>query len=421
MTATYKTVDWAKNATIYEVNIRQYTAEGTFNAFKKHLPRLKDMGVDILWFMPITPISEIAKKGSLGSYYACSSYTKINPEFGNEADFLSVVNEAHALGMKVIIDWVANHTGRRHEWMDTHPEWFTRDAAGNFTERNGWDDVVDLNYENEAMCSALIGAMQYWVRTFNVDGFRCDMAHLVPLNFWINAKLACETIRPLFWLAECEEISYHKVFHVSYAWNWMHATEKLARYHANMNDIYNVLHQYSQYPAGAMKLFFTTNHDENTWNGTEYEKYGVAAKPWAVFTFTWKGMPLIYSGQEMPNNKRLLFFDKDTIEWNGHPALHDFYKTLIQLRKSHPAIVTGDTFNLPIHADRVMAYLRHDSKDTILVGLNLSDQRQKIEFSHEKLKGKFKNIFSQLVFEFQETMTFELMPGDFFVYVKVTV
>ena len=418
MDANFSTVDWAKGATIYEVNIRQYTPEGSFSAFQKHLPRLKDMGVDILWFMPITPISEKVKKGSLGSYYACSSYTKINPEFGTASDFMNLVNAAHALGMKVIIDWVANHTGRSHEWMETHPDWFSRDDKGAFTERNGWDDVVDLNYNSTAMRNALIGAMQYWVSDFKIDGFRCDMAHLVPLDFWIEARKAVETIRPLYWLAECEEVAYHRVFDTSYAWSLMLASEKLAKMEVGIHEVYNVLHAYAQYPQNASKLLFTSNHDENSWNGTEYEKYGAAAKPWAVFTQTWKGMPLIYSGQEQPNYKRLHFFDKDLIDWTPQPALHDFYKTLYAFRKSHTAIISGDTFNLPIDADGVMAYLRYDASSTILVVLNLSKQHHRIHLAHEKLSGQFQNVFSGFQFKFNYDVPFELLPGDFFVYVK---
>jgi len=425
MDANFKTVQWADTISIYEVNIRQYTPEGTFKAFQKHLPRLKDMGVEVLWLMPITSISEKVRKGSLGSYYACSSYTKMNTEFGNERDLIELITNAHELGMKVIIDWVANHTGRQHEWMLHHPEWFTRDEQGNFTERNGWDDVVDLNYNNNEMRAALIGAMQYWVRDFKIDGFRCDMAHLVPLDFWVSARTACETIKPLFWLAETDVAEYHLVFDVSYAWAWMHASEKVAKGQANINEIYNVLHSYNQYPAGAMKLFFTSNHDENSWNGTEAEKFGVAAKPWAVFTFTWKGIPLIYSGQELPNQKRLAFFDKDGIEWSPSPKLHDFYKTLISLRKSHTCITQGNTYNLPTQGENTMAYLRYDdltdsltpSKDVILVVLNLGDQVQKIKFDHELLVGDFKNIFSSLSFTFNKEVAFELMPGDYFVYV----
>jgi glycosidase len=199
-------------------------------------------------------------------------------------------------------------------------------------------------------------------------------------------------------------------------------SEKLTKGEANMNEVYNVLHQYNQYPAGALKLFFTSNHDENSWNGTEYEKFGPAAKAWAVFSFTWKGIPLVYSGQELPNQKRLAFFDKDSIDWSHPPQLHDFYKTLNALRKSYASIIKGATFNLPTAAEKTMAYLRYatelDSKEIILVVLNLGDQAQKIRFAHDLLVGEFTNIFSGLCFAFNKEVAFELMPGDYFVYVK---
>ena len=423
MDASFKTVEWVKDKTIYEVNLRQYTEAGSFKAFEAHIPRLKEMGIEVLWLMPVTPISEKGRKGSLGSYYACSSYTKLNPEFGKEQDFISLIQLAHKHEMKVIIDWVANHTGREHEWMEPHPDWFSRDEEGDFTERNGWEDVVDLNFENQDMRAALIGAMQYWVRTFNIDGFRCDMAHLVPLDFWKAARKACETIKPLFWLAECEDIEYHSVFDASYAWSWMHATHKVEE--SGVNEIYNQLHAYAQYPKGAYKLFFTSNHDENTWNGTEYEKYGIAAKAWAVFTFLWKGIPLLYSGQELPNHKRLAFFDKDPIDWTNPPQLAPFYKTLIQLRKQYACIVEGDSFNLATSNNQVMAFLRYDQqpeknaeKQIILVVLNFSHQIQKVELAHDYLQGEFTNAFSGLSFAFNKQVSFELMPGDYFVYVK---
>ena len=418
MDANFNTVNWAATSTIYEVNIRQYTDEGTFAAFQKHLPRLQSMGVDILWLMPITPISKLKRKGSLGSYYACSSYTKINPEMGDENDFLNLVKAAHALGMKVIIDWVANHTGAEHEWMASHPDWFTRDHQGNFTERNGWDDVVDLNYANDFMRKALIASMQYWVRDFKIDGFRCDMAHLVPLDFWREARQTCEVIQPLYWLAECDVPEYHAVFDVSYAWNWMHVSEKLVKGESQVHDIYNVLHAYEQYPQGALKLWFTSNHDENSWNGTEYEKYQSAAKPWAVFTFTWKGVPLIYSGQELPNHKRLQFFDKDALHWNQAPALQDFYTCLTQFRKQSKALTQGETFILPTSTNGVLAYLRYDKEETVLVVLNVSQEPHKVKLSHARLEGEFTHLFSQLSYPFQGEPSFELLPGDFFVYYK---
>jgi glycosidase len=417
MIGSFNQVSWANTASIYEVNIRQYTPEGTFKAFQTHLPRLKDMGIDILWFMPITSISQINKKGSLGSYYACSSYTKINPEFGTDADFKNLVDAAHALGMKVIIDWVANHTGRHHEWMTQNPSWFAQDALGNFTERNGWDDVVDLNYSNKAMREALINAMLYWVKQFDLDGFRCDMAHLVPLDFWIAARTSLEKTKTLYWLAECEDVNYHQVFDTSYAWSWMHVTEKFAKGQEGVHEVYNVLHQYAQYPKGASKLFFTSNHDENSWNGTEYEKYGVAAKAWAVFTHTWNGQPLIYSGQELANKKRLAFFDKDQLEWTEAPIMHEFYKTLLTARKQYPVLQTGEIFNLPTEGG-MMAYLKQDQINTALIILNVSENRHHVHVKHDAFNGRFTNLFSGLSFEFNGESHFEMMPGEFIVYIK---
>lgn len=421
MDRKFSTVDWAKGANIYEVNIRQYTIEGTFTAFLNHLPRLREMGVDILWLMPITPISEKEKLGSLGSYYACSSYMRVSPEFGDLNDFKQLVREAHILGFKLIIDWVANHTGWDHEWAIAHPDWYVKDEKGQFTERNGWQDVIDLNYDNAEMRFAMIEAMKFWVDECNIDGFRCDMAHLVTLDFWKQARAACDAVKPLFWLAECEEVSYHDVFDVSYAWAWMHVTGKQAKGEASLHDVREVLHSYSQYPAGARKLFFTTNHDENSWNGTEYEKYGKAAKAWAVFTATWQGgMPLIYSGQESPNTKRLEFFHKDPISWNAPLRLEDFYKTLLHLHKNNPAITEGETFILPSnHDNELMVFLRRKNDAVVLVALNLSSQdRLMVTVQHEWLTGTFTHIFSGLSFAFNGKEIFELQAGDYFVYEK---
>jgi len=416
MIDSFKQVSWAKSASIYEVNIRQYTEAGTFKAFQKHLPRIKDMGIDIIWLMPITPISQSNKKGSLGSYYACSSFTKINPEFGTVTDFKDLVDAIQALGMKVILDWVANHTGRAHEWMQENPSWFAQDASGNFTERNGWDDVVDLNYDNSFMRIAMIDAMEYWVNQFNIDGYRCDMAHLVPLDFWMEARTTLQQSKTLYWLAECEDLAYHQAFDTSYAWSWMHASEKAGK--DGLHEVWDVLHQYAQYPNGAYKLLYTSNHDENSWNGTEYEKYGLAAKAWAVFTLTWNGQPLIYSGQELPNLKRLAFFDKDQIQWTSEtPMLHDFYKTLLTARKQYPVIQAGQIFNLTKEL-HVMAFLKQEQAQIALVLLNLSTERHYVHVRHEAFTGKFTNIFSGLNFEFNGNHHFEMMPGEYIVYVK---
>jgi alpha-amylase len=368
-------VKWISGSNIYEINVRQYTTEGTFNAFAEHLPRLRDMGIEVLWFMPVTPISKEVRQGSLGSYYACSDYTAINPEFGTIEDFKSLVQKAHELGFKVIIDWVANHTGWDHVWTKTHPEYFKRNEAGKFYDTNGWHDVIDLNFYDHNLRRDMIAAMRFWVQDCGIDGFRCDMAHLVPLDFWRQARLELDTIRPLYWLAETDDIDYLDVFDSWYTWRWMAATEKYMKHEKTMADLLQILDVYTnQVPADAAGAWFTTNHDENSWNGTEYEKYGGAAKTLAVFSCTWKGVPLVYSGQELPNRKRLKFFDKDPIEWNGSFELHEFYKSLLHLRRQHPAFQNGNAPELISIAanEPVLAYTRRDNDRQVIVVLNLS-------------------------------------------------
>ncbi|HQD11087.1 MAG TPA: alpha-amylase family glycosyl hydrolase, partial [Flavihumibacter sp.] len=218
-------LSWTHHSNIYEVNLRQYTLEGSFNAFARELPRLQNMGVQILWFMPITPIAIDKRKGTLGSYYACGDYTSTNPEYGSLDDFRQLVQQAHELGMKVIIDWVANHTGYGHTWTLTHPEYFRKNERGEFYDANGWDDVIDLDYTNVDMRHAMMDAMDFWVRETDIDGFRCDMAMLVPLDFWVEARRQLDQRKKLFWLAECEELNYHDAFDATYAWEWMHKIE----------------------------------------------------------------------------------------------------------------------------------------------------------------------------------------------------
>jgi glycosidase len=377
------------------------------------------MGVEILWFMPITPISEKNKKGSLGSYYACASYTTINPSFGTLQHFKALVNDAHSKGMKVIIDWVANHTGCDHEWTIEHPEFYYKNEAGEFYDKNGWDDVIDLDYSNAELRNNMIQSMQYWINECNIDGFRCDMAHLVPLDFWSEARTACDKLKSLFWLAETDDLNYHKVFDATYAWHWMHVSEKFFKGEVSMHDFRNALQVSEQLPEGCYKLMFTTNHDENSWNGTEFEKYGAAAKALAVLCNTWKALPLVYSGQEMPNHKRLKFFDKDEIEWKDELAFHSFYKALLQLRGSK-AIAEGAVEILPTQADdKVLAYIKKAGEDAVLVLLNFSSAKKiRVRLQHESLQGNFLNVFSNLSFHFNTQTEFELNPWEYFVYRK---
>ncbi|HYE56723.1 MAG TPA: alpha-amylase family glycosyl hydrolase, partial [Chitinophagaceae bacterium] len=209
MSPLFRPLEWSLSTNLYEVNTRQYTPEGTFKAFAPSLHRLKDMGVEVLWFMPITPISKEVRQGTLGSYYACSDYTSINPEFGTLDDFKQIVRQSHELGMKVIIDWVANHTGWDHWWTKTHPGYYIRNAEGKMYDKHGWHDVIDLNYYNHHLRRDMIEAMKFWVAECDIDGFRCDMAHLVPLDFWRAARTELDAVKPLFWLAETETLAYH--------------------------------------------------------------------------------------------------------------------------------------------------------------------------------------------------------------------
>lgn len=423
MSRFFKPVAWSYFTNIYEVNLRQYTPEGTFTAFAAHLPRLQTMGVETLWFMPITPISVEKRLGTLGSYYASSDYKTVNPEYGTMDDFRHLVNEAHAMGFKVIIDWVANHTGYDHVWTKSNPEFYKQNERGEFYDNHGWTDVIDLNYYDHAMRSAMVNAMEFWVTDCNIDGFRCDMAHLVPLDFWRHARRHLDRIRPLFWLAETENVNYLDVFDCCYAWQWMHYTTKYIKGEVNVLALKELLHRYEKdYPDDSFHLFFTTNHDENSWNGTEYEKYGDAAYAFAVFSCTWHGLPLIYSGQELPNRKRLLFFEKDVIEWHDHPAMEDFYRRLLLLRKrTAPAAgrSAGTPEFVPTNVDQyVMAYVRRFEGKVLLVLLNLSPNHLFVQIPDGYVHGNFTDVFSGTMVEIVPRHSFEMKPWGYLVLEK---
>jgi glycosidase len=407
---------------VYEVNLRQYTEEGSFNAFAQHLPRLKDMGVQTLWFMPVTPIAQKQKKGSMGSYYACSNYTSINTEFGTMDDFKSLVKQAQAMGFKVIIDWVANHTGWDHIWTVQHPDWYERDeATGDFKKASGMDDIIELDFKNATMRKAMIDAMKFWVQECDIDGFRCDLAFWVELDFWIEAKTELDKVKELFWLAEADPLDhpgYMQVFDAAYSWTWMHRSEEFYKKGLRLHELLQVLDKYQQSPG--IKAWFTSNHDENSWNGTEYEKYGDAAKMLAVFSCTWPGMPLIYSGQELPNLKRLEFFEKDVIEWKNGLKLHDFYETLLHLQTSDPAL-RSDNPVYRIHTsgdEKVLSFLRKSGESEILVLLNFASHNMRVELFDHRVQGKFKNVFSGEQMDLDRQRKFELEACGYLVVKK---
>jgi len=415
-------VGWSKGANVYEVNIRQYTPEGNFRAFSTHLPRLKDMGVRIIWLMPVTPIGKEKRLETLGSYYACSSYVQVNEEFGTLKDFEELVQQVHELGMYLIIDWVANHTGWDHHWTKEHSDWYVKDADGNFTEKNGWTDVIDLDYAQPGLRLAMIDAMAFWVRDMGIDGFRCDMAHLVPLDFWVAAREHCDAIKPLYWLAECEQTEYYQAFDTMYAWHWMHVSEKFSKGEQNLRVVREVLEEYARNtPAEKNRLFFTSNHDENSWNGTEYEKYGTTARAWAVFCSTWPGMPLVYSGQENANAKRLKFFSKDELNWQVPTVLHDFYQRLFRLRERNAAVAMGQCRLLNTSADdQLLVYVFEKSNQRVWALLNVARRgRAAVTIEDEALAGKYRQLFSELDYTFSARENFELMEGEYLVYESI--
>jgi glycosidase len=410
---------------IYEVNLRQYTTEGTFNAFAKHLPRLKKMGVQTLWFMPIHPIGKEKRLGILGSYYSISDHKAVNPEFGTLDDFKRLISAAHKLGFKIIIDWVANHTSWDHIWAKKHSEFYEKDSGGNFHSPFDWEDVAQLDHKNAGQQAAMIDAMKYWVNECDIDGFRCDMAHLVPISFWKKARTELDQLKPLFWLAETEEPTYHEVFDASFTWEFLHKMEEYARGGTTIKGLDEVLNKYETgFPGHAIRMFFTSNHDENSHSGSEYERMGDAAIPFAVLCATWGGIPLVYSGQELPLKRRLDFYNKDEIPWTGNNALHDFYKTLLNLHSSHPALRASDAdvknFRIKTSDDaQVLAYLRKKEEREVLVILNLSAKNDlHFKITDENVTGIFKNVFSGIENDPGEEKKLVMQGWEYQVYEK---
>ena len=418
MSIAFPIVSWANGSNIYEVNVRQYTKEGSINAFVKHLPRLKDMGVSILWLMPITPVSIEKRQGSYGSHYAASSYIDIDPLYGTDNDFQKLIKEVHRLGMKIIIDWVANHTGYDHQWTVKFPHFYHKNPEGDFTGLHGWIDVIDLNYAIPEMRKEMIRSMKHWIKNFDIDGFRCDMARTVPLDFWREARKECDTIKPLLWLAECEVVEYHEVFDITYGWLAMRALDKyFSTGSVTLWKIKNILKGYANYLAGTRKLLFTSNHDENTYYGTEYEKYGEAAHAVAVLTCTWPGIPLVYSGQELPNKRRLSFFEKDAIDWKFPVELHSFYKTLLNFRKENKAMHQGADVRIikPGH-DSLLCYLCRNGKNKVLVFLNFGKHTIDLKLNEPEIEGRYIDLFRNEKIEITSKQKFALQPGGYKVY-----
>ena len=416
--------EWSYDKSIYEVNIRQYSVEGTFKAFEKHLPRLKELGADIFWLMPIHPIGEKNRKGNLGSYYSVKNYKEVNPEFGNIDEFKTLVNEIHKMGMYIIIDWVANHTAWDHIWMKDHPEFYTRDSAGNIVPPvQDWSDVADLNYDNKELWEEMISALRFWVEECDIDGYRCDVAGMVPTEFWIEARTELEKTKNVFMLAEWETPEIHQVFDMTYDWTLHRIMNGIVKKEKTVEDlIFHLKKNKEDYPVNAFRMQFTSNHDENSWNGTEFERLGNGAESFAVLTCLIPGMPLIYTGQEAGNNKRLLFFEKDTVVWKEH-KFSDLYSKLFQFKKDNKALhngIKGGELTILSSSDQknIFSFSRSSDEDKIIAIFNLSDSINEFEIDSEVLQGSYKNFFTGMPETFSSKESFKLNPWENRVYIK---
>ena len=401
----FNTPAWARTANVYELNVRQYTPEGTFAAMRPHLPRLAEMGVDVIWFMPIYPISEARRKGTMGSYYASSDFNAVNPEFGTLDEFREIVEEIRGLGMHVILDWTANHTGWDHPWISEHPAYYVKRAgadtirhAFNPNDTSGgdtdWYDIAQLDYANPDVTPAMIAQMRFWLENTGVEGFRCDVAGFVPLDFWFAARPALEEVKPIFMLAEWgdEPRHFEAAFDINYGWAFHQLLNRIAE--GEEDDPVAAIWAYqardtAEFAPYAYHLNFTTNHDENSWNGTEFERMGALADAMWVVCATFEGAPLIYSGQEEPLERRLAFFEKDDIGFDDF-AKAEFFATLLRLREGNRALQNGEAGararRIPLAgegAERVLAYERERYGDRVVVMVNLGDEEASVSLADD--------------------------------------
>ena len=398
--------DWSYSAVLYEMNIRQLTPEGTISAAEKKLEFLHSMGIDAIWMMPIYPIGEENRKGSLGSYYSIQDYCAVNPEFGTMEDFDSFVAKAHSLGMKILLDWVANHTARDAKWLKTKSaDWYEREADGTAKIPWDWSDTAKLNYTNRDVWRGQIEAMRFWVEKHNIDGFRCDMAMLVPIEFWQQAAAVLHAVKPdIFMLAEAEELNlFDKAFDMCYAWEIHHMMCDIAKGKRRVWDLRNTMYaDRERYPNSAMKMMFTSNHDENSWSGSEFDRFGAAREVMTALTFVWEAaMPLLYTGQEVGYNHSFEFFERDYIPAEKYQANEDteLYRKLIALKHSQPALQAGErggrTIEIENNAkDCLMTFVRELGDSRVVAIMNLSPYTIHADYNNGIYAGEYTNAIT---------------------------
>lgn len=419
--------EWSKNATIYQINTRQFTPEGTFRAAEAQLPRIKALNIDILWLMPVQPIGLKNRKGPLGSPYSIKDYYGINPEFGTLDDLRHFLAAAHAQGFHVILDWVGNHTAWDNPLAAEHPDWYQKDWQGHFrpTPWFDWSDIINLDYASPGLRKYMTDAMKYWVRDVGFDGFRCDVAGFVPVDFWNNARRELDEIKPVFMLAEWESRDLHaRAFDMTYAWSWYDDVHHLAQGQA---DVGALLGYYSwnegAYPPNIMRMTFTSNHDKNSWEGTGPEAFGDALPAAIVLSVVGEGLPLLYNGQEAGETKRLKFFEKDPIVWQPSPT-GDLYRRLFALKHANTALwnahwgarmvqVTNDQPN------QVFSFVRENDRDKVFAVLNFSKETKTVKFHDPGLyAGAYTDWAKGGPVKLDATTTLTIGPWEYRVYVK---
>ncbi|MEP6682058.1 MAG: alpha-amylase family glycosyl hydrolase [Parafilimonas sp.] len=413
---------WIMQGNIYEVNVRQYTPEGTFKAFEKSLPRLKEMGVQTLWFMPINPISKVDRKGALGSYYAVANYTAINPEFGTIDDWKSLVKHCHDMGFKIIIDWVPNHTGADNYWLTSHPDFYVQDSTGKAVSQFDWTDTRKLNYHNPIVGDSMIRCMKFWIDSTNIDGFRCDYAVGPTKEFWTKCVKELKADKNVFMLAETDSSWLLDAgFDAVYTWPEFNVMKNIAAGKTNALALDSVLNNVdSTFPANGLLMYFTSNHDENSWNKADYGTMpGASHPPFAVLTQTLpRSIPEIYSGQEEPFLDSISFFYKDTITF-GKYARADFYSKLLHLRESNNALEANASFKKlkTNDDDNVYAFIRKNGKNKILVIVNLNNTAQEFKIEDTDINGDPMNVFTSKKEKLINTESIKLEAWGYDVYV----
>lgn len=426
----YKHPEWSYSAVLYELNIRQFTPEGTLNAAIERLPFLRSIGIDVIWLMPIYPIGVEGRKGTLGSYYSISDYKGVNPEFGTADDFRAFVSAAHAMGIKVLLDWVANHTARDARWITERPaDWYERDEQGVAKVPWDWTDTAKLNYANHDVWLGEIDAMRYWVEEFGVDGFRCDMAMLVPIEFWQEASEELHKIKSdIFMLAEAEEDNlFDRAFNMSYQWNVHHIMVDIAKGARRVWDLRNAIHAERQrYPREAMRMSFTSNHDENSWSGSEQSRFGASLEVMTALTFLMPStMPLIYTGQEVGYDHSFEFFERDAIpaELYRENRTTELYRRLIALKHKERALDAGerggDMIEIDNNAKDCMITLVREVGDSRVVAiLNLSPYTIHADFNTGIYAGTYRDALSGERVELAEHVERDIAPWHYQILVR---